>query len=135
MSNPFSSRFFMDELRDLSNDAKEPMSVEKAAGELIVERGKKGRFMFVIDAGTVKILFKDRVLERASKGDIVGEMALIDDVPRSASIIAETDCRLIPISKWRFLHLVRKDPKFSLHVMKVMNRRLRRMNERMAVDA
>ena len=61
-------------------------------------------------------------------------MALIDSDPRSASIIAETDCQLIPISKWRFLHLVRKHLEFSLHVMQVMNRRLRKMNERIAAS-
>lgn len=134
MSAGFSAPFFVSELTELTDNAKDPNQVRKGAGETIVEQGEKGSFMFYIEQGTAQVVFNDAVLEVASTGDIVGEMALIDSDPRSASIIAETDCQLIPISKWRFLHLVRKHPEFSLHVMQVMNRRLRKMNERIAAS-
>jgi CRP/FNR family transcriptional regulator, cyclic AMP receptor protein len=134
MSAGFSAPFFVSELTELTDNAKDPNQVRKGAGETIVEQGEKGSFMFYIEKGTAQVVFNGAVLEVASSGDIVGEMALIDSDPRSASIIAETDCHLIPISKWRFLHLVRKHPEFSLHVMQVMNRRLRKMNERIAAS-
>ncbi len=133
MESKFSSNFFLNELEELSTNAKDPTIVRKRAGESVVEQGEKGNFMFIVESGTAQIKYQDQVLESASAGDIIGEMALIDSAPRSASVIAESDCTLIPISKWRFLHLVRKDPEFSLHVMQVMNRRLRKMNERIGM--
>ena len=134
MSASFSANFFVSELTELSDNAKDPNQVHKGAGETVVEQGEKGSFMFYIERGTAQVVFNGEVLETASVGDIVGEMALIDNDLRSASIIAETDCQLIPISKWRFLHLFRKHPEFSLHVMQVMNRRLRKMNERVTAS-
>lgn len=122
----------MNEFRELAEAAQDPRFIEKKAGQTIVEQGEKGNFMFVVEKGTARIMADGVVLEEAGSGDIVGEMALIDNAPRSARIVAGTDCRLIPISKWRFLHLVRKDPAFSIHVMQVMNRRLREMNQRLA---
>ncbi len=60
---------------------------------------------------------------------MIGEMALIDHLPRSASARATTDAKLVPIDQRRFLFLVQETPFFAIHVMKVMADRLRRMNE------
>ncbi|HEU5100134.1 MAG TPA: Crp/Fnr family transcriptional regulator [Roseiflexaceae bacterium] len=62
----------------------------------------------------------------AGPGGIVGEMALIDDRPRSATAVAATDCRLVPIDERRFTFLVQQTPMFALAVMRVMAERLRR---------
>ena len=78
--------------------------------------------------GGVDILVGDNVIETASEGDIVGEMALIDNASRSASVIANTECRLVGIDRERFHLLVQRNPTFSTHVMKVLANRLRHMN-------
>jgi CRP-like cAMP-binding protein len=54
-------------------------------------------------------------------------MALIDTKARSASVVAKTDCRLVPINEKRFLVLVHETPVFALLVMRVLADRLRRM--------
>jgi CRP/FNR family transcriptional regulator, cyclic AMP receptor protein len=55
-------------------------------------------------------------------------MALIDNSPRSASAVARTPCRLVAINRKRFIFMVQQTPNFSIHVMKVMAERLRRMD-------
>jgi CRP/FNR family transcriptional regulator, cyclic AMP receptor protein len=59
-------------------------------------------------------------------------MALIDSLPRSATAIAVTDCRLAPINEKQFLLLVQETPFFSLYVMRVLAERLRKMDTAIA---
>ena len=80
------------------------------------------------------VLVGDRVVERAERGAILGEMALIDNSPRSASAIAKTACRLVPVTRRRFIFMVQQTPNFSLHVMKVMADRLRAMDRLLLQD-
>ena len=79
-----------------------------------------------------------RVLETLSDHGIFGEMALIDSASRSATAVAITDTRLIPVSEDRFLSLIRNAPQFVLNVMRLLTRRLRERDrdyELMSVDA
>jgi CRP-like cAMP-binding protein len=83
--------------------------------------------MYVVTEGEVNILLGDQILDVLGPGGIFGEMALIDSSPRSASAIAKTDCKLVPVSRQRFTFLVQQTPYFSLEVMHVMAERLRRI--------
>jgi CRP/FNR family transcriptional regulator, cyclic AMP receptor protein len=56
-------------------------------------------------------------------------MALIDDEPRSATVVAATDVTVVPISEKQFLFLVRHTPYFALRVMRVLAERLRRQTK------
>ncbi len=56
-------------------------------------------------------------------------MALIDHAPRTATAIAMSDCKLVPIPEKRFLFMVQQTPHFALQIMKVMAERLRKMND------
>ena len=67
----------------------------------------------------------DSLIRTVGKGGLVGEMALIDDSPRSADAVARTDCLLTPVDERRFLFLVHETPMFALQVMTVMAERLR----------
>ena len=86
--------------------------------------------MFVILKGEVDILVDETVMESVGAGEIIGEMALIEDLPRSASASAKTACELVAIDEKRFHDLVKKTPPFAMRVMKTMADRLRRMNAR-----
>jgi len=99
-----------------------------SAHEVLFREGEQGERMYVVLEGCVDILVGDNVIETASEGDIVGEMALIDNAPRSASVIANTECRLVGIDRDRFHLLVQRNPTFSTYVMKVLANRLRHMN-------
>jgi CRP/FNR family cyclic AMP-dependent transcriptional regulator len=64
-------------------------------------------------------------------GGILGEMAIVDEgMPRSASAVATTYAELIKVDTSQFVTLIMSAPDFALRVMRLMARRLRRMNER-----
>ena len=98
------------------------------AGETLFHERDEGDRMYVILEGRINILVGNTVVETAGEGGIVGEMALIDDAPRAASVVATTLCRLVAVDRKRFHSLVQSNPAFATHVMKVLADRLRNMN-------
>jgi CRP-like cAMP-binding protein len=99
------------------------------AGEVIFRAGDPGEELFVIRDGTVGIEVKGVIVERLGSSDIFGEMALVEAKPRSATVIAETDCVVVPISEKQFLTMVEYAPSFSLAVIRTLAHRLREANE------
>ena len=102
------------------------------AGETLFDVGTPATHMYVIRRGTLTIRADGVTIERVTEGGIVGEMALVDDGPRSATVVAETDCELVPVDQKRFLFLVQQTPFFALEIMRTMVARLRAMNQRAA---
>jgi CRP-like cAMP-binding protein len=100
------------------------------AGTTIFAQGEPRDLMYIVLEGEVDLQRGGRTLETASAGSIFGEMAMIDKAPRSATAIAKTDCRLMPIDEKRFEFMVTETPFFALHVMRVLVDRLRRTTER-----
>lgn len=96
------------------------------AGQVIFDIGDRAELMYLVVEGEVEIQFNGRVLQTVGVQDIFGELALIDDSPRSAKAIAKTNCRLAGIDRDRFMALVEKNPDFALEVMQIMAERLRR---------
>jgi CRP-like cAMP-binding protein len=103
-----------------------------AAGQPVFLAGDAGRVMFVLIEGQADVLVGGEVVESAGHGSILGEMALVDFAPRSATVIARTECRLLPIDIERFNALIQETPAFARHVMKVMADRIRSMNNKNA---
>jgi len=104
-----------------------------APGDSLFREGEKGEKMYVLLEGEMEILLGDFVLETVRQGALIGEMALIDDSPRTASVVARTPCRLAEIDRRRFHFLVQQTPHFATHVMKTLADRLRHMNAVAAV--
>ena len=102
-----------------------------AAGEAIFSAYDMGAEMYVVLEGEVELTIGSTVLEALGPGEPFGEMALIDQAPRTATAIAKTPCKLVVISEKRFLFLVQQSPVFALQIMKVMADRLRKMNARL----
>jgi CRP/FNR family cyclic AMP-dependent transcriptional regulator len=100
------------------------------AGEAIFSAYDMGAEMYVVLEGQVELTIDGRVLETLGPGEPFGEMALIDQAPRTATAIAKTPCKLVVIPEKRFLFMVQTRPEFALQIMKVMADRLRKMNER-----
>lgn len=98
-----------------------------AAGEALFNEGDAldGR-MYVLMSGSAEIIVKGRVMENAEAGAIFGELAMVDDGTRSATVRAKTDCKLLAIDRRRFDFLVQQTPNFAQNVMRVMADRLRR---------
>ena len=106
----------------------EPDIVLFAPGEVIVAAGEAADAMYVIIEGSVDIRIGDTTIDVAGPGEIVGEMALIDQTTRSASVVALSPLRLARIDRRRFLYLVQNTPTFAIDVMSVMASRLRRID-------
>jgi CRP-like cAMP-binding protein len=105
-------------------------SASFAAGQIVFQAGDPGETMYVATEREVEILEGSIILEVAEPGTIVGELALIDDEPRSATVIAKTKCRLVPVDRRQFQYMTQETPFFALTVMKVLTDRLRRKNVR-----
>ena len=97
-----------------------------ARGQPIFSDGDPGDAMYAVVEGSVDIVWRGRPLETVDAGGIFGELALLDDRPRSASAIARTDCKVAVIDLKRFETLVRQAPFFAVEVRRVMADRLRR---------
>ena len=113
----------------------EPDVIAVAAGNFIFRSGEVAKVMYLIIEGEVDLMLGDTVLETAGEGAFIGEMALIDDEPRSASARARGNCRVFPIDEARFQLLVQETPFFALQVMKALARRLRNMDARIGGGA
>jgi CRP-like cAMP-binding protein len=106
---------------------REPNIRAYKSGQTIFKQGDPGAdCMFAVVDGAVDIDIGGNVVERLVPITVFGEMALIDQRPRSASARAAADCNLAVIDKKRFLRLVELTPHFALHMMQVISERLRR---------
>jgi len=97
-------------------------------GHVIFAQGDRGEVMYVVLEGEAQILLDGKAVETVRAGAIIGEMALIDAGPRSATAIAKTRCVLVAIDEARFSDLVSRRPEFALEVMRTLAHRLRRMD-------
>lgn len=115
----------MDAVRLFDHD---PNRQRFAAGEEVFAQGSPRDRMYVVVTGEVEIRIDGVAVEQAGPGGLVGEMALIDDGPRSSAVVARVDSELVPVDRDRFLFLVQQTPFFAFTVMRVLTERLRRMN-------
>ena len=97
-------------------------------GGVIFAAGDPSREMYVVRSGQVDLKIGDTLLETVGPGGILGELALVDPAPRSASAVAGPDCTLARVDQDAFDDLVRRVPGLALEVMRVMAKRLRKAN-------
>lgn len=100
----------------------------------IVEEGLPGDYMYILREGRVKITKlsddgREKILEFLDAGAFVGEMALLERAPRSASVKALTPVRVLALSRADFLGLLKKSPDLALSVIQELSRRLRAVND------
>jgi CRP/FNR family cyclic AMP-dependent transcriptional regulator len=94
-------------------------------GKVIMVAGQTGALMYVVLEGRVAISIRGAVIERVGPGGVFGEMALVDQSPRSANAAAETDCALLAINRAVFLNLVKSDPTFGVSLLAATAERVR----------
>jgi CRP/FNR family cyclic AMP-dependent transcriptional regulator len=105
--------------------------------EVIFKEGSTGSEMYLIHSGRVLLSVLQNKTQQIplvvlNPGDFFGEMALVDDSPRSATASAvENDTELIVIDRARFLFMVRQQPEFALSLMHTLCQRLRDMDKRL----
>lgn len=99
------------------------------AGSVIMREGELGEEMFVVLEGELAISRHGKRIDHLGPGMILGEMAMIDDRPRSATATTTTECSLIRLDRAGFRSLVARSPEFALRVMNIMSVRTRRLIE------
>jgi CRP-like cAMP-binding protein len=110
-------------------------SIVVEEGDVLFKEGDPTDCMYIVKTGTLRIRSGSIVYEDAIGGGIVGEMAIVEDsMPRSAMVYALTRCELVRIDEKRFFSLVAETPSFARTVMRVLSRRLRRMDRRYQSD-
>jgi len=120
------SRLPVQELRRIADIARE---VHFEPGETIIHDGAEGDSLYLLTAGTVEVRKHGKTLATLSSGVCFGEMALLDDQPRSADVIALDRVICLRIDRDDFAVLLLDQPEISRSIMAVLTRRLRAANE------
>jgi CRP/FNR family cyclic AMP-dependent transcriptional regulator len=94
-------------------------------GSVIMVAGQAATLMYVVVEGRVEISIRGAVVEHIGPGGVFGEMALVDQSPRSANATAGTDCALLAINRNVFLNLVKSDPMFGIALLSATAERVR----------
>ncbi len=95
-------------------------------GEVVFKEGEIGQEMYYILSGAAAIHKEGKVLRVIREGDYFGEIAMLLNVPRTATItVVEPDTRLVCISHDNFEILLRENPKHCPHLLKEMSARLK----------
>jgi len=102
-------------------------------GEIICCEGNEGKDMYVIQSGNVKVTKGspngELFLATLKEGEIFGEMALFDRLPRSATVRASGVARILCIDRKGFFTRISKDPTMALKLLETMSKRIRALNE------
>jgi CRP/FNR family cyclic AMP-dependent transcriptional regulator len=101
-----------------------------APGEFLFRKGDPAQDMYVVKSGELQVGDGNAIYETVTTGGIIGEMALVDGSPRSASVTALKPSEVIAVDQKRFLYMVQQTPFFAIRVMRVITQRLRAMNAR-----
>lgn len=122
-SVPFFEGFSDDDLHrvvDLSQQ------MEATAGTVLVDQGDPGTQCYVIVEGQASVYVRGEHVASSGPGSMVGEMALIDHRPRTATVVADTRMKLLRFGTREFRTLLDEMPKASERVMTVLRERLER---------
>ncbi len=110
---------------DLRKLAQQMREVKHAGGSEIAVRGREGVGFMVILDGEAEVSTPDGGRRVLGPGDHFGEMALLDQGGRSATVTARTDLRLAAIAEWNFKPFLIEHPEVAYRMLQTMSRRLR----------
>ena len=115
-------------LASLEQKLERATTMRYAAGKAIMNEGDAGTSMYIVLDGRVAITIKGKVVESISAGGTFGEMALVDQSPRTASAVAEVETALLAINRAALIALVKAEPAVGLTMLRSVAARLRHMN-------
>lgn len=100
----------------------------RPAGTVLTREGQDGGLLFVILEGEAEVRRDGRKLRTLGKGDVIGELSLIDGQARSASVVAITEVEVLEIADDDFMKLVRDSPKFVKNLLRALSIKVREMD-------
>jgi CRP/FNR family cyclic AMP-dependent transcriptional regulator len=110
--------------KELTELARVTEDLEVPAGQVLCKEGDTGQEFFVIVDGNTEITSKGKPVAARGGGDFVGEIALLEDTKRTATVTAQTPLRVFVLTRQDFRHLVRNNPSVEQKVMRALARRV-----------
>ncbi|MBW1779977.1 MAG: cyclic nucleotide-binding domain-containing protein [Deltaproteobacteria bacterium] len=116
--------------RDLKRIAKLAKRHLYEKGELIIKEGARDGRLFIIVSGEVAVIKglgspSEKTLRVLRSDNYFGEMALIDDYVRTASVVAKTDTQVLSLDQWNIREEIKKYPSIAIELLQTLGRRLR----------
>ncbi|MEO3435462.1 cyclic nucleotide-binding domain-containing protein [Inquilinus sp. CAU 1745] len=109
-----------------------------SAGQTVFEQDEMGAAAYIIISGEAEVIVKTptgpKIIATVAKNDFVGEIAILCDVPRTATIRAKTDLTTLMISKDLFFRMVTEFPQMAVEIMRVLAHRLERTTKAAAME-
>jgi CRP/FNR family cyclic AMP-dependent transcriptional regulator len=119
---PLFSGMGEEELLEIARIAEE---MDAPAGKALTHEGRHEGYFFIIVSGSVRIERAGQTINTIHDGDFLGEIALLDGGPRTATATTETPCQLIVMTHQRFEQLLDRSPSIRAAVLEEVGRRLR----------
>jgi CRP/FNR family cyclic AMP-dependent transcriptional regulator len=111
--------------KELAIIARAAKPVAHKAGAVIAREGERGIGLFLILEGTCTVSIGGRKKSTLGPGQFFGEIALLDGGPRTATVAADTDVRLLGLTEWMFRGLLAEHPSIALKTLESVAGRLR----------
>jgi CRP/FNR family transcriptional regulator, cyclic AMP receptor protein len=109
--------------------AKVTEDMEVDAGKVLTREGESGREFFVIVDGEVSVTKDGSEIRTLGPGDFFGEIALLEDTPRTATVLATTPLRFFVLTRQSFRSLLARQPEIEQKVLKALEERVRATSE------
>lgn len=111
--------------KDIEALARSAKEVNHAAGAVLAREGEAGLGFFLIVDGTATVTVGGRARAKMGPGDFFGEISLLDNGPRSATVTADSPIHMLGLTQWVFKRLVESNPAIAMKMLKTMAARLR----------
>lgn len=107
-------------------------TVRRGAGDVLVKQLEVAQHLLVVVEGTADVVRHGRTVATIGPGDTIGEMSLIDGLPRSASVVARDDVFAVVLYATHFRRLLQEEPSICGKMLLAQTRRLREVDERLS---
>jgi NTE family protein len=112
--------------------------VDVAAGDTLMRQGEPGQALYLLVSGRLRVYIEEdhhkRVVREIARGEVVGEMSLYTDAPRSATLVAIRDSVLVSMGKADFNHLLTTSPAVSMALTRQIIQRLQTERSQTVID-
>jgi CRP/FNR family transcriptional regulator, cyclic AMP receptor protein len=115
--------------KELTQLARVSEDMEIPEGTALTKEGEIGHEFFVIVEGETQVKRKGRTIGNRGSGDFIGEIALLEQVPRTATVTAKTPLRVFVLTSKDFHHLLEENPKVQRKVLRALARRLAELSK------
>lgn len=111
--------------KDLQKIARASDEVDVKSGRVLVDQGRPGHEFFLILEGTATVRRNNRKVATLSTGQYFGELSLLDRGPRTATVVADTDMKVLVLGQREFLGVLDDVPGLAYKILRIMAHRLR----------